>query len=155
MPCSFCRLERHDGLLAGLQVLELDHTVRFSGLQEPRGLKRDVLAVTIGARNADDGYLVLRAVVRFHSVSLRRWQGPLRERRIERVSFLAFRTKGIQAVEIEARCILTVFARFLSQLAGLNQRSGKLSGSKSIVISHVLISFFHGRRRPSGASQRS
>jgi len=46
------RLERHDGLLAGLQVLELDHAVRVLGLQEPSGLKRDVLAVAIATRNA-------------------------------------------------------------------------------------------------------
>ena len=41
------RRERHDGLLTGLQVLELDHAVRISGFQEPCGLKRDVLAVAI------------------------------------------------------------------------------------------------------------
>ena len=62
-------------------------------------------------------------------------------RRIERVSFLAFRTKDIQAVEIEACCIFDrVAARFLSQLTGLDQRGGKLSGGKSIVINHVLSS---------------
>ena len=43
--------------------LELDHAVRISGLQEPRCLKRDVLVVAIGARNAIDGNLVLRAAL--------------------------------------------------------------------------------------------
>ena len=155
-PWLTALLTRRPTKVAAIALANKLARMAWAMLRELRGLKRDVLAVTIGARNAVDGYLVLRAVVRFHSVSLRRWQGPLRERRIERVSFLAFRTKGIQAVEMEARCIFDrVAARFLSQLAGLNQRSGKLSGSKSIVISHVLISFFHGRRRPSGAFQRS
>ena len=33
--------------------------MRISGLQEPRGLKRDVLAVAVGARDPVDGNLVL------------------------------------------------------------------------------------------------
>jgi hypothetical protein len=46
---SAARLECHHGLLAGLQVSHLDHAIWVPGLQEPRGLKRDVLAVAMGA----------------------------------------------------------------------------------------------------------
>ena len=59
------RLERHDGCLVSPQVLELDRTVRVPELQEPRGLKRDVLAVAIRVRNAVYGNLVLRLVPSF------------------------------------------------------------------------------------------
>jgi len=45
------------------QVLELDHAVRIPGLQKARGLKRDVLAIAIGAGNAVYGDFVLRAEV--------------------------------------------------------------------------------------------
>ena len=61
-PC-LSRFERHNGFLASLQILELDHAVQIPGLHEPRGLKRDVLAVAICARNAIYGNLVLRAAL--------------------------------------------------------------------------------------------
>jgi hypothetical protein len=60
-PSQPSGLERHDQLLAGLQVLQLDHAVRISGLQEARRLKRHVLAVAIGARNAVYGNFELSA----------------------------------------------------------------------------------------------
>ena len=46
------RLERDDGLLAGLPVFQLDHTVGIPGLQKLCALLRDILPVAIGARNA-------------------------------------------------------------------------------------------------------
>ena len=45
-------LERDDDLLPGLQVFQSDHTVRISGLQNPRTLQSEVLPVAIGTMNS-------------------------------------------------------------------------------------------------------
>ena len=58
-----------------------------------RGLKCDVLAVAIGARDAVDRS-VLCAVVRHHSVSLCRRERPLRKHRLDQNDFVHKRLRG-------------------------------------------------------------
>jgi hypothetical protein len=57
------------------------------------------------------------------------------------------RKRTFPSVEIEACGIFDgVAVRFLGQLAGLNQRSGEMSGGNGIVISHVEFLFFDTER---------
>ena len=60
MAWSFCRLERHNRLFAGLQVFQGDGAVGISRFQETRSLQRDVLPAAITTGNAVSGDLVLR-----------------------------------------------------------------------------------------------
>jgi hypothetical protein len=47
IPLLLPRLERDDDLFPRLQVFELDHAVRISGLQNLRALQSEVLPVAI------------------------------------------------------------------------------------------------------------